>query len=88
LSELLEGEPGRTETETGGSRAQPDCHKKVARSSLWIKKIDLISCALGINPREYLEDVFRRLMGHNAKKLEELLPDRWLLGRKSQKSSE
>ena len=32
----------------------------------------------GINPREYLEDVFRRLMGHNSQKLEELLPDRWL----------
>jgi transposase len=33
---------------------------------------------LGINPRKYLEDVFRRLMGHNAQKLEELLPDQWL----------
>lgn len=33
---------------------------------------------LGINPREYLEDVFRRLLGHSAKKLEELLPDQWL----------
>ena len=32
---------------------------------------------LGINPREYLEDVFRRLWGHSAKKLEELLPDQW-----------
>jgi transposase len=32
---------------------------------------------LGINPREYLEDVFRRLLGYNAKKLEELLPDQW-----------
>jgi TrmH family RNA methyltransferase len=50
LSELLEGVPGRIETEpvseTGGSRAQPDCHKKVARSSLWIQKIDLTSYAL------------------------------------------
>ena len=34
---------------------------------------------LKINPREYLEDVFRRLMGHNAQKLDELLPDRWRL---------
>jgi transposase len=34
---------------------------------------------LGINPREYLEDVMRRLMSHNAKKLHELLPDQWLL---------
>ena len=33
---------------------------------------------LGVNPREYLEDMFRRLMGHNAQKLEELLPDQWL----------
>ena len=38
---------------------------------------------LGINPREYLEDVFRRLMGHNAQKLDELLPDRWLQARKA-----
>jgi hypothetical protein len=43
---------------------------------------------LGINPREYLEDMFRRLMGHSAHKLDELLPDRWLLSRtKSQKIS-
>jgi transposase len=42
---------------------------------------------LGINPREYLEDVFRRLMGHNAQKLDELLPDQWLLNRnKSQQA--
>jgi transposase len=40
------------------------------------------SCrALGINPREYLEDVMRRLMGHSAKKLHELLPDRWASAR-------
>ena len=36
---------------------------------------------LGINPREYLEDVFRRLMGHSAQKLGELLPDQWLLAK-------
>lgn len=36
---------------------------------------------LEINPREYLEDVFRKIMGHNAQKLDELLPDRWLLVR-------
>jgi transposase len=43
---------------------------------------------LKINPREYLEDVFRKLMGHNAQKLEELLPDRWLkAGRDAQKNS-
>jgi len=33
--------------------------------------------ALGINPQEYLEDIFRRFMSHNAQKLHELLPDRW-----------
>lgn len=32
---------------------------------------------LGINAEEYLEDVMRRLMGHNAQKLYELLPDEW-----------
>jgi len=40
---------------------------------------------LGINPREYLEDIFRRLMGHSANKLEELLPDRWLLAKNTPK---
>ncbi len=33
--------------------------------------------AIGINPREYLEDVMRRLMSHNSQKLHELLPDQW-----------
>jgi transposase len=36
---------------------------------------------LGINPREYLEDIMRRLMGHNSQKLQELLPDQWLQAR-------
>jgi len=36
---------------------------------------------LGINPREYLEDVMRRIMGHNSQKLHELLPDEWLKNR-------
>lgn len=37
------------------------------------------SCrALKINPREYLEDIMRRLMAHNAQKLYELLPDKWI----------
>lgn len=39
---------------------------------------------LGINPREYLEDVMRRIMGHSSKKLHELLPDEWLQSRKQQ----
>ncbi len=36
---------------------------------------------LGINPREYLEDVMRRIMSYNANKLHELLPDQWLARR-------
>jgi transposase len=40
------------------------------------------SCrSLGVNPREYLENVMRRLMSHNAQKLYELLPDQWLKSR-------
>lgn len=34
--------------------------------------------ALNINPRSYLEDVCRRIMGHSAQKVYELLPDEWL----------
>lgn len=32
---------------------------------------------LEINPRDYLEDVMRRLLDHSANKLYELLPDHW-----------
>lgn len=32
---------------------------------------------LGINPREYLEDILRKIMGYNFKKIYELLPDQW-----------
>ena len=40
------------------------------------------SCrAIGINPREYLEDILRRIMGHNSQKLHELLPDHWAKAR-------
>jgi len=42
---------------------------------------------LGINPREYLEDVFRKLMGHNAAKLAELLPDEWQATKLASKQS-
>lgn len=43
------------------------------------------SCrGLGINPREYLEDVMRRIMGHNNQKLYELLPDEWLKNHQQQ----
>lgn len=37
---------------------------------------------LGINPREYLEDVMRRIMSHPINKLHELLPDEWLKNRR------
>lgn len=41
------------------------------------------SCGgLGINPREYLEDVMRRIMSHKSQKLYELLPDQWYAARK------
>ena len=42
---------------------------------------------LRINPREYLEDVFRRIMGHNSQKLEELLPDQWLLAKNKRQNA-
>lgn len=34
--------------------------------------------SLKINPREYLEDIMRRLLSHSNQRLEELLPDRWI----------
>jgi len=37
--------------------------------------------ALNINPREYLEDIMRRIMSHNNQKLAELLPDNWAKSR-------
>ena len=33
--------------------------------------------ALGINPREYLEDVMRRIMSHNFREIYQLLPHKW-----------
>lgn len=40
------------------------------------------SCrAININPKEYLEDVMRRLMSHNSQKLYELLPNHWAKAR-------
>jgi transposase len=44
--------------------------------------------AIGINPQEYLEDIFRRLMSHPARKLDELLPDRWLEIKKAANATE
>jgi transposase len=37
---------------------------------------------LGINPQEYLEDVLRRIMGHPARMIHELLADKWLAAKK------
>jgi len=37
---------------------------------------------LGVNPREYLEDVLRRLMSHPASRVAELLPDNWLAAKR------
>jgi transposase len=39
--------------------------------------------ALEINPREYLEDVLRRIMNHNSQNLHELLPDNWAKAKNS-----
>jgi transposase len=39
---------------------------------------------LGINPREYLEDIMRRFHSHPANRLVELLPDRWAAARKKE----
>ena len=38
--------------------------------------------ANNVNPREYLEDVIRRIMSHSNKKLFELLPEQWDRARK------
>lgn len=38
---------------------------------------------LNINPREYLEDISKKIMGHTAQKLHELLPDEWLKTRQA-----
>lgn len=34
--------------------------------------------SIGVNPREYLEDVMRRIMSHSNQKIEELLPNNWI----------
>ncbi|NGX62055.1 MAG: hypothetical protein K940chlam9_01548, partial [Chlamydiae bacterium] len=40
---------------------------------------------LGVNPREYLEDVMRKLMGYSHQKLRQLLPDTWLANKQNPK---
>jgi transposase len=42
---------------------------------------------LGINPREYLEDIMRRFLNHPINKLDELLPDNWLKNREKKVAS-
>jgi len=37
--------------------------------------------ALGLNPHEYLHDVYNRIMSHPVNKLHELLPDEWKAAR-------
>lgn len=37
--------------------------------------------SLNINPREYLEDVMRRLLSHSHQKIEELLPNQWMIAK-------
>jgi transposase len=37
--------------------------------------------AIGVNPRDYLEDVMRRLQSHPANKIHELLPDEWAIAK-------
>lgn len=37
--------------------------------------------AININPRDYLEDVLRRIMNHPINRHEELLPDEWALSK-------
>lgn len=37
--------------------------------------------ALKINPRDYLEDIFRKIMGYPHSKIEDLLPDNWAKSR-------
>ena len=32
---------------------------------------------MDIKPHQYLQDIFDRMLDHPARRLEELLPDRW-----------
>lgn len=43
--------------------------------------------AMKINPREYLEDIYSRLLDHPARKLKELLPDKWAQAREDKKKT-
>ena len=43
--------------------------------------------ALGINPREYLEDIMRRIMAHPSSRLSELLPEQWAAARKTNQAA-
>ena len=39
--------------------------------------------AMDIRPHQYLQDIFDRLLDHPARRLEELLPDRWKAARQA-----
>ncbi|MEI8366410.1 MAG: transposase domain-containing protein, partial [Parachlamydiaceae bacterium] len=47
------------------------------------RRLGYLGRALGVNPRDYLEDVMRRLMSHSADKIDELLPDNWAAAQKN-----
>jgi len=58
------------------------CLRRAARLDAWpsiatIKGRSLGCRAMDIRLHEYLQDIFERLPDHPAKRLEELLPDRW-----------
>ena len=53
--------------------------KKAGNSAAVLFSLVQTCRAMDINPREYLEDIFTRLLDHPAKKLDQLLPDQWQL---------
>ena len=53
------------------------CSAEGGRSAAVLLSLVQTCRGLKINPREYLEDLFRRFMDHPANRLEKLLPDAW-----------
>lgn len=58
-------------------------NEKGGKASAIILSLIQTCRGLSIDPREYLEDVMKRLMSHSANKLNELLPDQWAMSRQS-----
>jgi len=51
---------------------------KQANFNFEVNILSVIACTnLKINSREYLDDVLRKVIGHPASKIDELLPDQW-----------